>query len=80
MAKYKIIFDKDECIGALSCLAVNEKFWEDDGNGKVNLKGATYNEKTKKWELIVDEKDLPINKEAAEVCPVEAIKIEKVEE
>jgi len=80
MAKYKIIFDKEECIGAMSCLAVNEKFWIDDNQGKVDLKNAVYNEKTKKWELIIDEEDFNINLEAAEVCPVEAIKIEKVED
>ena len=37
-----------------------------------------FNEKTGKHELIVDEKDLNINKEAESVCPVYAIKIIKL--
>jgi ferredoxin len=80
MAKYKIIFDKEACIGALACLAVDEKYWEDDNEGKVNLKGSTINPETGNQELIIEEEDLEIQKEAAEVCPVEAIVIEKVED
>jgi ferredoxin len=81
MAKYKIIYDKEGCIGALACVGVAEKFWiaTDDGM-KADLKGATYNKATKKWELIIDEKDFDVNKVAAEVCPVVVIKIEKIED
>lgn len=79
MAKYKITFDKDACIGVLACSAAAAKFWIPKGN-KVDLKGAKYNEKTKKYELIIDEKDYEINQEAADVCPVEAIQVEKIEE
>ena len=80
MPKYKIEFDRELCIGALACTAVAEDFWPQADDGKVDLTGATYNEKTKKWELIIDEQDYPINKEAEEVCPVVAIKITKIEE
>ena len=78
MAKYKIIFDRVACISIFSCNVVAPKFWELAKDGKVNLVGGTYNEETKKWELIIDEKDLNINKEAESVCPVLAIKIEKI--
>ena len=78
MAQYKIIFDKETCIGVLACVAAASKFWIPEEK-KVDLKNATYNEKTKKYELIIDEKDFAVNKEAADVCPVEAIKIEKIE-
>ena len=80
MAKYKIEFDRELCIGALACTAVAEKFWPRAEDGKVDLSNATYNEQTKKWELIIEEEDLEINKEAAEVCPVDAIVIKKIEE
>jgi ferredoxin len=80
MAKYKIEFDREVCIGAVACTLVNEKFWPAADDGKVDLTGATYNEKTKKWELTIDEQDYPTNKEAEEVCPVVAIKITKIEE
>jgi len=80
MAKYKISFDREACIGALACLAVADKFYKESDDGKVDLNDATYNEDTGKWELIIDEDDFDINQEAAEVCPVIAIKVEKIEE
>jgi ferredoxin len=80
MTKYKIEFDREVCIGALACTAVAENFWPRSEDGKVDLTGATFNEYTKKWELIIDENDFEINNDAAESCPVEAIKIIKLEE
>ena len=80
MAKYKIEFDRELCIGALACTAVAPDFWPRAEDGKVDLKDATYNEETKKWELIIEQKDFEINQEAADVCPVEAIKIIKIED
>ena len=80
MTKYKIEFDREICIGALACNAVAEDFWPRAEDGKVDLTGAKYNEQTKKWELIIDEKDFELNKDAADVCPVEAIKVIKIDE
>ena len=80
MPKYKIEFDRELCIGALACTAVAENFWPTAEDGKVDLTGATYNEETKKWELIIDEKDFEINKDAADVCPVDAIVVTKIED
>ena len=79
MAKYKVTFDKVACIGALACLAVDDVHWKDDNDGKVDLKSATFNDKTQKWELIIGEEDYEKMKESAEVCPVLAIQIEKIE-
>ena len=78
MPKYKIEFDREVCIGALACTAVAEHFWPRSEDGKVDLTGATYNEETKKWELIIDEKGFQINQDAADSCPVEAIKVIKL--
>lgn len=80
MTKYKIEFDREVCIGALACNAVAEHLWPRAEDGKVDLANATYNEQTKKWELIIDEKDYQIAKDSADVCPVEAIKVIKLEE
>lgn len=80
MPKYKIEFDRELCIGALACNAVAEHLWPRSEDGKVDLTGATYNEQTKKWELIIEEKDYAISKDSADVCPVEAIKIIKIED
>ena len=77
MARYKIIYDMEACIGALGCLGVSEDLWEIRDDGKVNLKGATFNEKTKKWELIIDDESLAFSSEDS--CPVQAIKIEVID-
>ncbi|MFC1648683.1 ferredoxin [Nanoarchaeota archaeon] len=80
MAKWKITFDRDVCIGVLSCVAVADKFWKEaDGEAKVDLAGAELNKETGLWELVVESDDYPLAKESAEVCPVEAIKVEKIE-
>ncbi len=80
MVKYKMIFDREACIGAIACSAIAPDHWLQADDGKVDLKDATFNEDTKKWELIIDEKDLELLKESAEVCPVDVIFFEKIEE
>jgi ferredoxin len=78
MAKYKIVYDKVTCIGAASCVAVAPKFWELVGD-KAELHGSNYNEQTKKHELIIEtSEDFALNQDAEAVCPVAAIKIEKI--
>lgn len=79
MAKYKVIFDRELCIGVLACSGVADAFYKNSLDGKVDLTGGKYNEQTKKYELIIDEKDFDINKLAADVCPVLAIVLEKIE-
>jgi len=82
MAKYKVIYDKDKCIGAFTCSGVSPDFWirPEGGEEKAELKNATLNKETGMWELIIDEADLEANRIAADVCPVNVIKIEKIEE
>jgi len=80
MTKYKIIYDREACIGALGCLGVSEDLWELKDDGKVDLKGAVFNEETQKWELIVDESDFDVAKASEDACPVQAIRVEEVED
>lgn len=80
MTKYKIEFDRTNCIGALACHAIAEKFWLRAEDGLVDLAQATLNKETGKWELIIEEKNFQLNKEAADVCPVAVISITKLEE
>lgn len=61
----KIIFDEEKCIGCGSCQAVCPKFWKLADNGKAEYMGPQ--------EL----KEEGCNKEAAQACPVQCIKIEK---
>ena len=65
MAKYKIKYDRETCIGCQSCVSVCPNSWEEDGE-KVILKKED-----------IDDDVLKENKEAEEICPVEAIKIEE---
>jgi ferredoxin len=78
MAKYKIIFDREACIGALACNAVAPKFYLLADDGKVDLSKAVLNPQTKKFELVIETDALEINKEAADACPVHAIVIQEI--
>ncbi len=81
MTKYKIIFDRDTCIGVLACVAVDPEHWESaDGEPKVDLQDAEYNEETGKYELIIPEEQYEPAKESEQVCPVAAIEVVEVDE
>ena len=61
MAKYKIEHDADTCIGCGACVSVCPDNWE-LGSAKA---------KPKKTEV----DDIGCNQQAADVCPVQCIKI-----
>lgn len=64
MAKFKIEQKVDECIGCGACASVCPENWEMKGDKS----------RPKKTEL----NDIGCNQEAADVCPVQCIKIKKV--
>lgn len=65
MAKYKIKIDKDACIGCGACVSIAEKlFGLEDGKAYAIKKE-------------IADSELANAKEAADSCPVQAIKIEK---
>ena len=64
MAKFKIAFDKEKCLGCGACASICGGNWELAG-GKA---------KPKKTELDA----IGCNKEAEDVCPVHAIKIVEI--
>jgi ferredoxin len=78
MSKYKVIYDRDACIGSFACSAAAHDFWLYTEDNKATLRNATFNKETGRWELIIEEADFDDNQAAAEVCPVFAIKIEEV--
>ena len=80
MARYKIVYNRKECIGAAACVALSEKYWVMDEDNKANLKGSKLNEETGLYELEFDESDLEEVKESAMVCPVEIIYVYKIED
>ena len=66
MAKYKITIS-DDCIGCRACVATNEKNFDFDENRC----------KAKVKKNLIEDKELSDNEDAKDVCPVDAIKIEK---
>ena len=75
--KYKVVFDRKGCIGALACVATYEKRWTLANDGKVDLQGGSADPASgdEHFVLWIDEDELPKMKEAAEVCPVTVIHI-----
>lgn len=74
MGKYKIVYDRDACIGAASCVAIEPNFWSLDKENKAILSdGKKENGSTFTREI--DEKDFPSNLDAAKACPVNCIHI-----
>lgn len=79
---YRIVFDRKNCIGAAACAAVAPEFWVMNEDGKADLVGFKLDENGNQV-LIVKESQLSpsgknvlaLNKEAAEVCPVQVIHI-----
>lgn len=75
MVKYKIVFERDVCIGAASCVAVAPTVWELDNENKAVLKDGNKTGDPNIFEKEIDEKDLQLNLDAARACPVNAIHI-----
>ena len=75
MKKYKIVLDREGCIGAAACVAVHPERWKMKDDGKVSIQGEGVEKKDGNEELIITEEELELHKEAAEVCPVNVIHI-----
>lgn len=77
MTKYRVIFDRPNCIGAGTCAAVYQERWTLTQDGKADLKDGKA--KGTNVELIIDESELAKMMESAQICPVNVIHIEEVE-
>lgn len=74
MAKYKVIYEREGCIGAAGCVGEWEEKWKLANDGKADLKGGK--KADGHFEMMIDEKDLEKMKKCAEACPVNVIHIE----
>ncbi len=77
MGKYKIVHDRDICIGCGACASVAPDYWkmEDDGKSSIVNGTKTGNGEEETIEL---ENDYDLNHDAAESCPVNCIHIIKI--
>ena len=54
MKKYKVIYERKDCIGAVACTAVS-KMWiiKDGGDGKADMVGSESKQNNDKQEKII---------------------------
>lgn len=74
MGKFRIEYDRKSCIGAGVCVAVAPAHWKMGDDGKAELLGGK-KEASGKVTKEIDDKDLAVNKQAAEGCPAIVIKV-----
>ncbi len=72
----RITHFRKKCIGCNYCVELSPYRWFINQNdGRINLKGAK--EKKGIYILLTSDDEYEINKEAADVCPVNIIRIER---
>ena len=77
--KYKIVYDREACIGAAVCAALDDKNFEMNSDGKADLKESnTENGKCVKI-VELDEEGKKRLLDAALGCPVTIIKVTDME-
>ena len=76
MPKLKVMQEHEKCIGCGSCVAVCPEFWEIDDDGKAKPRKGVKEDDN--YEFEIDAAKGSCNKEAAEICPVQCIKVKKL--
>ena len=82
--KYKIVHDRDICIGCSACASVCPKYWVMDSDGKSDIVGAIKSGNGEEellgsnLEPLVEDYDS--NLDAAESCPVNCIHLFEVKD
>lgn len=77
--KYRIEYDREGCIGAAACVAVDDESWTLVEDGKADLNESNKNNKSGFFIREITEEELVKFKEAAEACPVNVIHIVDLE-
>lgn len=80
MAKYKLIYRKNQCIGAGACEAAFPEGWFFDKETSVaTLRSPDAKKTADQEELLFEAEDFDKHLEAAQVCPVYIIEIIELE-
>ncbi|MBI2564638.1 ferredoxin [Candidatus Woesearchaeota archaeon] len=73
--RYRIIYDREGCIGAGACEVAAPKFWKIEDNGIATIIAPNAIKTETEEELEITEEELQENLDAAQACPVQVIKI-----
>ena len=77
---YLLTLDREACIGAGSCVAVDPEHWELVDDGKADLLGGEQSEDNAIHSMKFTEEQLELMKDSAESCPVLAIHIKRLKD
>ena len=77
--KVKIVFDRQNCIGAAVCAVIDPKHWKMVDDGKAVLIGANESD-SGKYELVTEltEDEYKTLLDSAQSCPVQVIQVEQI--
>lgn len=73
--RYKIVYNREECIGAAACIAAFPERWEMADDGKADLKGGKQNDDNSEQVLEITEAEFQKMMDSAQACPVSVIHI-----
>jgi len=74
-SRYKIEHDRENCIACGACAVIAPEFWQlSKEDGKADIINSKKTEDGYEH-LDIEEKDFPVNKDAADACPVNVIHI-----
>jgi len=81
--RFRIVHEKEICIGCGACAAVCPSHWEMQDDGKSHLRGSELKEQNEMGtpDVTINEvkelDELEENQQAADVCPVNCIHVKK---
>ncbi len=68
---YKIIYERDKCIGCGTCATICPSYWEMGSDSRASLKDSTEENDN----FVKEIEELSCNGEAEQSCPVQCIHI-----
>lgn len=77
--RYKIIYDREGCIGAAACVAAYPERWSLADDGKADVKDGTHNDDNTEQQLEFSEEEFQKMMDSAQACPVNVIHIVDLE-
>jgi len=73
--RYRIVYDREGCIGAAACVAAYPERWDIVDDGKADLKGGKPNDDNTEQILEITEEEFQKMMDSAQSCPVNVIHI-----